>query len=483
MSSFTSILSKLNDTISRFVWGTPMLIFFLFVGILFTIRIRFFQVTGFKEWMSNTILACFRRKDVMKTKEKNSISQWQALTTALASTSGTGNIAGVATALTAGGPGAIFWMWMSAFLGMMTHYAEIVLGHHYRYKDKNGNWVGGPMIYMERGLKSKTLACLFSFFCIIATLGIGNMSQSNSMAEAIYHTFGISKLLVGTVTSIIVVLVIIGGVKRIASVSEKIVPFMSVLYIFGALIVILMHLPNVPGAFGSIFKEAFNFKAAGGGILGYGVSVAMKKGISRGVFSNEAGLGSSVLVHSVSDAKEPVVQGMWGIFEVFVDTLVVCTITAITILCTGVYNQSDYLLALSMDKIKGGTAFFDALPNGVNLTSAAFATTFGHIGEIFVTLSIVLFALATLLGWSYYGERGCEYLLGSKSITGYKIMYSAFIIIGAVSRLEFVWSISDTFNGLMAIPNLIAITLLSGQVVRISNDYFSRHKDKKHNTT
>lgn len=476
MKTILEIIFSINDKVNAFVWGPPMLLFFLFVGVMFTVRIKFFQVTGFKEWMSKTILSCFKKDDVRKTKDKNSISQWQALTTALASTSGTGNIAGVATALVAGGPGAIFWMWVSAFFGMMTHYAEVVLGLHYRYKDKNGTYIGGPMIYMEKGLKSKLLASLFALFCILATLGIGNMSQSNSMADAVYHTFGISKLAVGTATSILVVLVILGGVKRIASVSEKVVPLMSVLYILGALAVMISHYYNVPAAIMSIFKEAFNFKAASGGILGYGISLAMKKGISRGVFSNEAGLGSSVIIHAASDTKEPVVQGMWGIFEVFVDTIVVCTITAVTILCSGVYDQKIYLTSMGLDKLNGNTALFDALPNGVTLTSLAFSTTFGNAGTIFVTLSIILFAFATLVGWSYYGEKGCEYLFGPKSINLYKIVYCIFIIIGAVSRLEFVWSISDTFNGLMAIPNLIAITLLSGKVVSLSKDYFKKIK-------
>jgi AGCS family alanine or glycine:cation symporter len=478
MVTLVDFITWANDKVNKFVWGVPMLLFFLFVGLLFTIRLRFYQLTGFKEWISNTILACFKRKDVLKTSEKKSISQWQALTTALASTSGTGNIAGVATAITAGGPGAIFWMWVSAFLGMMTHYAEVVLGMHYRHKDNNGNWVGGPMIYMEKGLNSKLLASIFSFFCILATLGIGNMSQSNSMADAISFSFGVPKIIIGVITAVIVALVIMGGVKRIASVSEKIVPFMSVLYLIGALVVIFNHLPQVPQAFSSIFQEAFNLRAAGGGVIGYGISIAMKKGISRGVFSNEAGLGSSVLVHSVSDAKEPVVQGMWGIFEVFADTLVVCTITAITILCSGVYQSSTYLSALHLDKLNGTTLFFDALPNGVTLTSSAFATTFGAWGHYFVTFSIILFAVATLIGWSYYGECGCKYLFGADSIFYYKILYIFIIVIGAVARLEFVWSISDTFNGLMAIPNLIAITLLSGKVISISRDYFKRKGGK-----
>jgi amino acid carrier protein len=475
MNTIIEMLFTIHNKINKFVWGPPMLIFFLFVGIMFTIRSNFFQITGFRQWINKTILACFKKENVVKTKDENSISQWQALTTALASTSGTGNIAGVATALVAGGPGAIFWMWISAFFGMMTHYAEIVLGLHYRYKDKKGAYVGGPMVYMERGLKSKFLASLFAFFCIFATLGIGNMSQSNSMADAIYHTFGIPKLLVGTITAILVVLVILGGVKRIAAVNEKLVPFMSILYLIGAVWVILSHYYNIPAAFASILREAFQFKAASGGFLGYGMSLAIQKGISRGVFSNEAGLGSSVIIHSAADTKEPVVQGMWGIFEVFVDTIVVCTITALTILTSDVYHADNYLNAMRLDFVNGNTNLLDTLPNGVNLTANAFSSTFGNAGNIFVTISIILFALATLIGWSYYGEKCCQYLFGTKSIHIYKILYCVFIIIGAISRLDFVWNLSDTFNGLMAVPNLIAITLLSKKVIQLSKDYFKRN--------
>lgn len=476
MQTILNLILSIHDKVNAFVWGPFMLLFFLFVGIMFTVRSKFFQLFGLKEWMSKTILSCFKKKSIRKTKEKHAISQWQALTTALASTSGTGNIAGVATAIVAGGPGAIFWMWVSAFFGMMTHYAEVVLGLHYRYKEKDGTYSGGPMVYMERGLKSKLLASLFSLFCIFAALGMGNMSQSNSMADAVSYTFGISKLTVGTVTSILAVLVIFGGVKSIASVSEKIVPFMSIFYILGAIAIIIAHSHNLPAAIISVFKEAFNFKAVGGGVLGYGVTLAMKKGISRGVFSNEAGLGSSVIIHAASDTREPVVQGMWGIFEVFADTIVVCTITAFAILCSGVYDQQIYLTSMGLDRLNGNTALLDALPNGVALTSLAFSTTFGNAGTVFVTLSIVLFAFAALIGWSYYGEKASAYLFGPKSVTLYKLIYCVVIIIGAVSRLEFVWNISDTFNGLMAIPNLIAITLLSGKVVGLSKDYFNRTK-------
>lgn len=470
------LLQTIYHTLQNFVWGPPMLFFFLFTGMMFTIRLNFYQFFGIKEWLSNTILAVFKNKEVKKTTQNHSISQWQALTTALASTSGTGNIAGVATALTAGGPGAIFWMWISALLGMMTHYAEVVLGMHYRYKDKEGKWVGGPMIYMERGLHSKTLACIFSFLCILATLGIGNMSQSNSVADAIHFTFGIPKIYIGAIIAFFVALVILGGVKRIAAVSEKIVPFMSVLYLIGACIVIAVNYKQLPTAFSSIFQHAFQWKAAGGGVAGYAISTAIKKGISRGVFSNEAGLGSSVLAHTVSDSKEPVIQGMWGIFEVFTDTIVVCTITALTILSTGVYQPATYLRAMALDKVIGTTASFDSLPNGVALTASAFETVFGRWGSLFVTCSIILFALATLIGWSYYGECGWRYLFGNRRTFLYKLGYVLVIIIGAVLQLNIVWELSDLFNGLMAIPNLIAITLLSSQVIGITKDFRKRQK-------
>ena len=462
-------ISQINDAVYSVVGGPIMVALLVGTGIWFTLRTRFFQLFKIKLWFKNTIIACFTKKEVRKTKDQKAISQFQSLCTALAATVGTGNIAGVATAIVAGGPGAVFWMWVSAFFGMMTNFGEKVLGIKYRYKNKDGHWVGGAMIYIERGLKCKWLAVAFSIFCVLASFGIGNMSQGNSIAESMNNAFQIPKWVTGIVVAVLVALVILGGIKRIAKVTEKIVPFMAGFYILGTLVVIMANADHIPAAFGSIFREAFNFQAGVGGVAGYGIAVAMNKGVARGIFSNEAGLGSSVMVHSASDVKEPVVQGMWGIFEVFTDTLVICTLTALTILCSGVYDQSTYIAAM-------GTPAFESLPNGAALTSDAFSTVFGPFGGMFTSIALTLFAFSTFLGWSYYGERGMEYLFGAKSVPVYKILFILVVMLGCVARLELVWSISDTFNALMAVPNLIAVLLLSRQVFDELKGYYARKR-------
>lgn len=457
MNDFEIWISNVNSRIQDFVWGPVMLAFFLFVGILFTLRTHFFQLTHLKLWIRTTIVAVFKNRSVRKTKDKKSISQFQALSTALAATIGTGSIVGVATAIVSGGPGAVFWMWVSSFFGMMTCYAENTLGIKYRYKNEKGDWMGGAMVYMERGLGQRWLAVIFSIFCILASFGIGNMSQANSIASSLENSFHVSPITTGIIISILVGLVIIGGIKRIAGVAEKIVPLMALLYIGGGIIVILVNAKGVPSSFELIFRGAFHLKSAAGGFIGYGVAQAVRYGVARGVFSNEAGLGSAVIIHSASDVKEPVVQGMWGIFEVFVDTLLVCTVTALCILSSGVWHPNGTL-------------------NGAALSSAAFTTVFGGFGGIFVSVSIILFAFSTLIGWSYYGERGVEYLFGIKAIGIYKALFVIVVAIGCVADLELVWNISDTFNGLMAVPNLIAITLLSPQVVAMTKDFLIRYK-------
>ena len=472
MERFEEAVNSINTVLNEFIWGPVMLSVFLFVGIMFTIRTDFFQVQYIKHWLTITFLQIFRKeKDkVLKTKDRHSISQFQSLCTALAATIGTGSIAGVATAITAGGPGAVFWMWVSAFFGMITNYAENTLGIKYRYKNEEGDWIGGAFVYIERGLgkKWKWLAILFALFCSLASFGIGNMTQVNSIATGLNHAFGVKTGTTAIILMILVSLVIIGGIKRIACVAEKIVPFMALLYIAGGLIVILAKMTQVPFAFTLIFTEAFNIQAMGGGVLRYGIVLAMKMGISRGVFSNEAGLGSSVMVHCASDVKEPAIQGMWGIFEVFIDTLVVCTITALTILISGVYDMDAYVQAAA----KGETFI-----TGTALTSEAFLQVF-PFGDKFVVIYIILFAFATVLGWSYYGERAVEYLFGLKGIMPYKIIYIGVIYIGCVASLDLVWDIADTFNGFMAVPNLIAITLLSGEVVKITKEYIKKIKKK-----
>ena len=461
------LIARINEIVNNFVWGPVMLVAFLFVGILCTSRNKFFQFGHIRQWWGQTIARVFTHKSVRKTDDEASISQFQALATALAATIGTGNIAGVATAIVSGGPGAVFWMWISALFGMMTNYSENTLGIKYRYKNEKGNWIGGAMIYMERGLHCKPLAVVFSIFCLLASFGIGNMTQGNSIANALSSSFHIPPLVTGLVIAALVGLVIVGGIKRIASITEKIVPFMAVGYILGGLLCVFVHIKAVPAAFQLIFTEAFSLRSAAGGVLGYGISQAMRFGISRGVFSNEAGLGSSVMVHSASDVKEPVVQGMWGIFEVFADTIVVCTITALVILTSGVYNVDAYLAA----KAAG-----ESVLTGVDLTSFAFDATLGSFGEIFVSVALMMFAFSTILGWSYYGERAMEYLFGLKAIPVYKLVFVLVVVVGCISELDLVWSISDTFNGLMAIPNLIAVTLLSGQVAKMTRDYLERRK-------
>ena len=471
MDKIIQVITSVNGALNNFIWGPVMLAAFLIVGLMFTIRTGFFQISKFKYWIEVTFLQLFKNKKVLRTDDKHSISQFQSLCTALAATIGTGNIAGVATAIAAGGPGAVFWMWLSAFLGMMTNYAENTLGIKYRYKNEKGAWMGGAMVYIERGLGWKWLAVIFSIFCGLASFGIGNMTQANSIAHGLNDSFHIPPIATAIILMIMVSLVIIGGIKRIASVTEKIVPFMAIFYIVGGLVVIFCNASAIPAAFGAIFREAFNFRAAGGGVLGYGIALAARKGISRGVFSNEAGLGSSVMVHSASDVKEPVVQGMWGIFEVFADTLIVCTITALTILTSGVYDMSLYL-----DNIANGVENV----SGTALTSSAFSSVI-PFGGPFVAICIMLFAFSTLLGWSYYGERAIEYLFGIKAIFPYKVIFVLMILFGCTAELNLVWDISDTLNGFMAVPNLIAITLLSGQVVKMTKDFIERVKAGKEN--
>lgn len=474
MENIVQIVTNVNKVLNDFIWGPVMLVFFLLVGLMFTVRTKVFQLTHIKEWLDVTFLRLFRKgnKHVLRTKDKHSISQFQSLCTALAATIGVGNISGVAVALALGGPGAIFWMWLSAFLGMMTNYAENTLGIKYRYRNEKGNWVGGAMIYIERGLGWKWLAVIFSVFCVFASFGIGNMSQGNEIANGLKNSFGVPSWVSALIIMLFAGLVIVGGIKRIASVTEKIVPFMAIAYILGALVVIGANITRVPDAFAQIFTNAFNFSSMGGGVAGFTIMIAMKRGISRGVFSNEAGLGSSVMVHSASDVKEPVVQGMWGIFEVFADTLVVCTMTALTILTSGVYDYKEYAQYV-------GTDLPSHLKSGVALTSAAFESVFGAFGDKFISVAVMLFAFSTILGWSYYGERAIEYLFGLKAVPVYKLIFILIIFIGCNISLGLVVDISDTFNGFMALPNLVAITLLSKQVVQMTKDYLERVKSGK----
>lgn len=467
-------ITNVNTAINNVVWGVPCLVLLIGAGLLMTILTKCFQLTHLRHWWKNTIGAIFKKNgDAHDKTDKNSISQFQSLCTALAATVGVGNIAGVATAIISGGPGAIVWMWIAAFLGMMTNYSENVLGIYYRRKNAKGEWCGGAMYYLENGLGGykhlkwlgKTLAVLFSLFCVFASFGIGNASQIGNIASNLKGVFNIPGWVTGAVLMVIAALVIIGGIKRIASVTEKIVPFMVVLYIVGTLAIIIMNGSMILPAFESIFKNMFGIKAAAGGVGGYVFGQVITMGFKRGVFSNEAGLGSSVMVHSASNVKEPVKQGMWGIFEVFADTMVVCTLTALTILTSGLIDLNTGVAAVA-DKNA--------------LVSEVFTNAFGPAGGWFIAVAILLFAFSTVLGWSYYGSKAWEYLFGTKSTMAYKIVFVLFIIVGATMSLDLAWGISDTFNGLMAIPNLIGVLSLSPLVMKITKNYVDRtfkHKD------
>ncbi len=474
MDSFVEAIGRINDKINGIVWGIPMLVLILSTGIYLTVRTGFFQIVYAKFVSNNTFLAIFKKKDVRKTKEKKAITQFQALSTALAATIGTGNIAGVATAISVGGAGAVFWMWVSAFFGMMTNYSENVLGIYYRKKNKSGEWSGGAMYYIENGLKdrkglrhlAKPVAVIFAVFCIFASFGIGNMAQINNIATAMktaftpLFSFEIPPLATGIVLAIVLGLVVIGGIKRIGKVTEKIVPFMAVIYIIGTLIIFFMNINRVPDVFGAIFKSAFGFDAVAGGISGALIKEAMTMGLKRGIFSNEAGLGSSVMVHSASDVKEPVVQGMWGIFEVFFDTFVVCTLTAFSILSTGIID-------LETGAVQGSL-------EGTQLVTEAFSRSIHGAAGMFVAISTLFFAFSTVLGWSFYGTKSMEYLFGEKIAMVYKVIFVLFTIVGATMKLDLAWEITDTLNGLMAVPNLFGVLLLSGVVVRVTRNYVKR---------
>ncbi|MEG2653612.1 MAG: alanine/glycine:cation symporter family protein, partial [Ruthenibacterium sp.] len=379
-------------------------------------------------------------------------SPFQTFTNALAGTLGTGNIVGVATALAAGGAGAIFWMWVSAFFGMITGYSENVLGQIYRKRSTDGAWHGGPMYYLEHGLHAKWLAVPFALFAVLASFGMGNMTQANSIAGALQAGFGLSPLAVGIVCAAALALVAAGGIRRIGAVTEKLVPVMAFLYIAGCGILLVRFREGVPGAFADIFRGAFSLRSAAGGAGGYAVLRAMRYGVARGVFSNEAGLGSSVLVHASSSISQPVEQGMWSICEIFIDTLVICTLTAVCILATGVMGTG---------------------ADGASLVMAAFCAGLGRRGSLFLAVAVTLFAFSTLLCWSYNGELAAEYLFGARCRRFYRIFFIALIPVGCVTELDLVWSISDTCNGLMAVPNLIGVVLLSGTVFRETKLYLA----------
>ena len=457
------LIMAINDKVNSFVWGPIMLALLVGTGVYLSIRVGFIQVGKFGYMWKNTIGTLFDRKH--KDKLVDGITPFQAVSTALASTVGTGNITGIATAITIGGPGAVFWMWISAFFGMVTKYSEILLALTFREKNVKGENVGGPMYYIENGLGWKWLAVIFAIFATLASFGIGNMTQSNSIAQALEQSFHIPTLASGIVVAIVVAVVILGGIKSIARVNEKIVPFMAAFYIICAVAVLIVNFREIPHAFGLIFGNAFTLPSAAGGAAGYTIMMAMRYGFARGVFSTEAGLGSAPIAHAASSTKDPVEQGLWGIFEVFLDTIVICTLTALVVLTSGLW---------------GGEL------DGAPLSIAAFNQAIPHIGGYGVTIGMVLFATSTMFGWSYYGEKALEYLFKGTSagtikaaIMVYRCLFVIAAVVGAVGGLQFIWSIADTLNGLMAIPNLIALLALSGVVIKTTKKGFERRKNNQ----
>ena len=480
MNAFVEKVTEINNIINTWIWTDFGLYLLLIAGVIMTAVTGLFQITHVRHWWKNTIMTVFKKDNTSTKKtDKKSITQFQALCTALAATVGTGNIAGVAAAIVIGGPGAVLWMWIAAFLGMMTNYSENVLGIFYRRKNKDGEWSGGAMYYLKDGMGKKkglkgiasVLAVLFAIFAILASFGICNMGQVNKITLNMEFAFfskvdwsinGINmiNLIIGLTLLIIGALIIIGGLQRIATVAERVVPFMAIAYIVLGLIAVGVNYNLIIPAFQSIFKHALGVKALAGGATGAAIKLVVVQGCKRGVFSNEAGLGSSVMVHSSSNVKEPVRQGMWGIFEVFFDTMVVCTMTALIALTSGFINLE--------------TGVANAGVEDSTLISKAFGNVFGQPGEWFIAIAMLLFAFTTVLGWSQYGSKAVEYLFGEKAVKVYKVIFVLMIVSGALMTSSLAWDISDTFNGLMMIPNLIAVVLLSPLVFKITRNYVDR---------
>lgn len=459
INTLNSIFSFVYDN----VLSIAMIILIILTGIVLSIKTGFFQFTRFGAVLKNTIGMLFNKK--LHHRDKQSVSPFQAVTTALAGTIGTGSIAGVATALVLGGPGAVFWMWISALLGMATKYSEIVLAVKFREKNKNGANIGGPMYYIKNGLGVRWLATVFAVFAMIACIGTGNATQSNSISGVLDLNFNVDPWITGVVLTILVAIIIIGGVKRIATVNEKLVPVMAVFFILASIIALIFNADKIPNAFALIFKEAFNFKSAFGGATGYGILSAMRYGVGRGVFSNEAGLGSAPIAHSASSTEEPVKQGLWGVFEVFITTIIICTMSALVVITSDIYSTA----------FNAGVA---PSVSGAALSSAAFDEALPFVGGAGIAISTVFFALSTILGWAYYGEVSVGYIFkkhSDKAIIVYRIIYVIFVFVGAIAEINTVWLIADCFNALMAVPNLIALIGLSGVVVKLTREYFSKN--------
>lgn len=455
------LIQSVNSAVNNFIWGVPAMICIIGVGLLLTIKTKFLQIRKFPYAMKETLGRVFKKQDA----SDGSMTPFQAVCTALASIVGTGNIAGVAGAIAIGGPGAVFWMWISAILGMCTKFSEVTLAVHFRERNQEGDYVGGPMYYIKNGLSKNWhfLAVLFSAFGVLTVFGTGNATQVNTITTAInsallnFHVIsqssvGTTNLIIGIIVAILVALILLGGIKRIGQVAERLVPFMAFIYIFFALGVVVLNIDQLPAVFGSIINGAFHPASVTGGIVG-SFFMSMKKGVARGIFSNEAGLGTGSIAHACADTKEPVKQGLLGIFEVFTDTILICTLTALVILCSGI-------------PIGFGA---DA---GAELTISGFTSTYGNWISIFTAVALCCFAFSTIIGWGLYGARCIEFLFSSKVIKPFMLVYSLVAILGATVDLGMLWSIAETFNGLMAIPNLIALFLLSGTVVKLVKDYF-----------
>ena len=456
------MIETINAAVNNFIWGVPAMICIFGVGLFLSVRTNFLQIRKFPYAIRTTIGRMFRKRNA----SDGAMTPFQAVCTALAATVGTGNIAGVAGAIAIGGPGAVFWMWISALLGMCTKYAEVTLAVHFREKNTNGELVGGPMYYIKNGLDKKWhfLAYLFSAFGVLTVFGTGNATQVNTITTAVnsallnYHLLGedqvpTSNRIIGIVIAVLVGMILLGGIKRIGRVTEKLVPFMALLYVILGLGVIVIHAGALPSVFGAIIGGAFNPSAVTGGIVG-SMFVSMKKGVSRGIFSNEAGLGTGSIAHACADTRKPVKQGMFGIFEVFTDTIVICTLTALVILCSGI-------------AVPYGEAA------GAELTIRGFTSTYGSWISIFTAFAMCCFAFSTTIGWGLYGARCIEFLFSEKVTKPFMVVYSLVAIVGATANLGLMWSIAETFNGLMAIPNLIALFLLSGTVVKLTKEYFA----------
>ena len=460
------IITRVNQVVNNFIWGLPAMVCILGVGLLLSVRTNFLQIRKFPYAIKTTLGRVFRRKDA----SDGTMTPFQAVCTALAGTVGTGNIAGVAGAIAIGGPGAVFWMWCSALLGMCTKFAEVTLAVHYRERSDAGEWVGGPMYYIKNGLGKRWqfLAVLYSLFGVLTVFGTGNATQVNTITTAIdtalleFHIVAEDilptlNLVIGILCAMLVAMVLLGGIKRIGSVSEKLVPFMALFYVILAVGVVLLNLPRLPYVIEEIFAGAFNPAAFTGGAIG-SLFLSMKNGVSRGIFSNEAGLGTGSIAHACADTRKPVKQGMFGIFEVFADTIVICTLTAMVILCSSV-------------SVNYGTAA------GAELTISGFTATYGGWASLFTAVALCCFAFSTIIGWGLYGSRFAAFLFKTdKIVKPFFVVYSFVAILGATLDLGILWGVADTFNGLMSIPNLIALFLLSGTVVKLANEYFGEGK-------